>query len=1088
MEPPTKQEMQVWKEWFINSVAVLGQWDEIEECVHSSCIGAGKDALTLWSNTRLTSSCLSPLVNSKLMRILSGAEHNGGLLKFVNESRSNDRWRQLLEDEVPLQLAVLAVHQEKFEEAQMYLTSAQMSLLARLTRSSLLTPKPIFQLLNGIHPLVELNEFVHLIQKFSPSKAKSLLKTWCSNQSSSRDNLLQSQFVTAYRDLYCHFLRQKLSSNEKGLIYSAKAASHKLVVETAIANNNPHLAYRHLVSLEKIPKDELEDCNFYFLKVEASVIRANQKEPEGKLKYLIEAWSKSLNQVDAYLNKNKNKSIEANYLTLESSLLLQICQAINDWNQWQPNHNYMTLIGEKFSLTDSSRKEYWCKALLECSARGLEKCASILECDSQLSTTQQHHIYTSLTSFYESCLEDWASLINPIDFMKGLIKTVLHGMFIGSKDAHFKFPRLIYLVEQNPELIPLFVEQCDKVPTWMFILWLSHLLIYVNKTPGPAVRPIIMKVAQNYPQAVIYSYEVRREIFHIDSENDNSLKVFCNQLEQVLQEASLVYDFISAISRVQVPHLEIKDFIKEKKKFSNKNELVEVLKKCYEKYLKISKPIRNTPGERGAVYIKPDDVLKEAIGFFERECGTNAAKISSLTTSSLKSVFMSMERILDRVKSLANKLPRTLASYSPWLANFNGINYKEEIEIPGQYDGLSKPMPDYHVKISTFSENVHIMTSIRLPIKIVIYGNDEKEHPFLVKAGEDLRTDERMESMFSLFNNIFEGNSASNKLSYKPYLNTYKVIPFSQKIGILQWVDHTLQLFNFITDEVGKVALIRAEESYNRTSYYNVTKSISSREKVVRKYEDCVNCLPWDLLRNGIFKLSTNYEGFFYLRNSFSSSFASLCISHWILGIGDRHLSNYLISLKTGRIIGIDFGHHFHSATQFLPVPELMPFRMTQQIVNVMQPFGVNGLIRETMIACLAALKSSRLEIIAAIEAFVKEPTEDWLQFVSSQEGCSDDPKKIEQFSCAKMAHFVKKLSGYHPSRITAEIIAKNRNIIKEKRIADYQAIALGSGYSNRSHKGEKDLSIAEQVDILIEMATDPNILGRTWVGWKPFL
>ena len=26
------------------------------------------------------------------------------------------------------------------------------------------------------------------------------------------------------------------------------------------------------------------------------------------------------------------------------------------------------------------------------------------------------------------------------------------------------------------------------------------------------------------------------------------------------------------------------------------------------------------------------------------------------------------------------------------------------------------------------------------------------------------------------------------------------------------------------------------------------------------------------------------------------------------------------------------------------------------------------------------------------------------------------------------------------------------------------------------------------QVDCLVEQATDPNILGRTWIGWSPWL
>lgn len=59
-------------------------------------------------------------------------------------------------------------------------------------------------------------------------------------------------------------------------------------------------------------------------------------------------------------------------------------------------------------------------------------------------------------------------------------------------------------------------------------------------------------------------------------------------------------------------------------------------------------------------------------------------------------------------------------------------------------------------------------------------------------------------------------------------------------------------------------------------------------------------------------------EAFLSLRSHFASSHALLCISHWVLGIGDRHLSNFMINTETGGMIGIDFGHAFGSATQVL--------------------------------------------------------------------------------------------------------------------------------------------------------------------------
>ncbi|MEQ2190057.1 hypothetical protein GOODEAATRI_031608, partial [Goodea atripinnis] len=69
-------------------------------------------------------------------------------------------------------------------------------------------------------------------------------------------------------------------------------------------------------------------------------------------------------------------------------------------------------------------------------------------------------------------------------------------------------------------------------------------------------------------------------------------------------------------------------------------------------------------------------------------------------------------------------------------------------------------------------------------------------------------------------------------------------------------------------------------------------------------------------LRRAFLKMCNGPEAFLSLRSHFTSSHALLCVSHWVLGIGDRHLSNFMINMETGGMIGIDFGHSFGSATQ----------------------------------------------------------------------------------------------------------------------------------------------------------------------------
>jgi hypothetical protein len=92
-------------------------------------------------------------------------------------------------------------------------------------------------------------------------------------------------------------------------------------------------------------------------------------------------------------------------------------------------------------------------------------------------------------------------------------------------------------------------------------------------------------------------------------------------------------------------------------------------------------------------------------------------------------------------------------------------------------------------------------------------------------------------------------------------------------------------------------------------------------------------------------------------RSEFARSLAVSCIACYVLGIGDRHLDNFLIDMSSGSIVLIDFGMTFGLATSILPVPELIPFRLTRQFLDVLQPLDSLGLLRHHMIRAMAALR-----------------------------------------------------------------------------------------------------------------------------------
>lgn len=56
---------------------------------------------------------------------------------------------------------------------------------------------------------------------------------------------------------------------------------------------------------------------------------------------------------------------------------------------------------------------------------------------------------------------------------------------------------------------------------------------------------------------------------------------------------------------------------------------------------------------------------------------------------------------------------------------------------------------------------------------------------------------------------------------------------------------------------------------------------------------------------------------------------ATFSIASYLIGVGDRHLENFLVDTTDGEVFGIDFGIAFGNGVQ-LAMPELMPFRLTQ--------------------------------------------------------------------------------------------------------------------------------------------------------------
>eukprot|EP01130_Rhizamoeba_saxonica_P012697 TRINITY_DN5387_c0_g1_i1.p1 TRINITY_DN5387_c0_g1~~TRINITY_DN5387_c0_g1_i1.p1 ORF type:complete len:406 (+),score=94.50 TRINITY_DN5387_c0_g1_i1:34-1218(+) len=394
---------------------------------------------------------------------------------------------------------------------------------------------------------------------------------------------------------------------------------------------------------------------------------------------------------------------------------------------------------------------------------------------------------------------------------------------------------------------------------------------------------------------------------------------------------------------------------------------------------------------------------------------------------------------------------------------------------------------------------------MRKPKRLKIRGDDEKEYPFLVKGGEDLRLDQRIEQLFMVMNQIFRKDSQCRSRNLS--IHTYEVVPMTNRVGILEWIDNTQPLKSVLEKELGEdmrrhpAAMVHHKwiQSFKKyfkdkkgggiENYYAMFKH-ATREECIKKIKSQHEKVPWDLLRNGITSLSASPESFFTLRMTFARSLAAFSMGSYVIGIGDRHLDNFLLDLSNGQVIGIDFGHAFGTATQILPIPELMPFRLTRQFKNFLLPLDIDGLLKIPMTLALTALHENRDILLNTMDVFVQEPLLDWEHFASRL--AVNQGKKAESetwFPEQKINIAKMKLNMYHPSFITLEEV-KSSNHVRESYFDSLKDIILGNKKNRRQNTKHfpRCTSVSEQVTFLIDQATDDNILARAWGGWGAYM
>uniref|UniRef100_A0A6B0VG32 non-specific serine/threonine protein kinase n=1 Tax=Ixodes ricinus TaxID=34613 RepID=A0A6B0VG32_IXORI len=302
------------------------------------------------------------------------------------------------------------------------------------------------------------------------------------------------------------------------------------------------------------------------------------------------------------------------------------------------------------------------------------------------------------------------------------------------------------------------------------------------------------------------------------------------------------------------------------------------------------------------------------------------------------------------------------------------------------------PMPGCSgdVRIAAVQSSIAVLPTKTKPKKLGFQGSDGRKYTFLFKGMEDLHLDERIMQLLSICNNLLArgGGGGGNVGSVAPRARHYAVTPLGSRSGLIQWLDGVTPLFALYKrwqQREAAPALRPSELFYGKLTPLLKEQGITNLDNrrewpvsvLVQTLRELMDETPRDLVARELWCASASAAHWWQTTCSFNRSTAVMSIVGYVIGLGDRHLDNVLLDLRSGEVVHIDYNVCFEKGKN-LRVPEKVPFRMTPNIKAALGVTGVEGQFRLACEQVLKVLRRGRETLLTLLEAFVYDPLVDW--------------------------------------------------------------------------------------------------------------
>ncbi|KAK7207679.1 hypothetical protein BZA70DRAFT_271921 [Myxozyma melibiosi] len=341
----------------------------------------------------------------------------------------------------------------------------------------------------------------------------------------------------------------------------------------------------------------------------------------------------------------------------------------------------------------------------------------------------------------------------------------------------------------------------------------------------------------------------------------------------------------------------------------------------------------------------------------------------------------------------------------------------------------------HKVTIADISPEVEVMSSLQMPKKVKMVGSDGRQYYLLCKPMDDLRKDARLMEFNNMINMLLAKDIESSKRGLG--IMTYAVTVLRPDSGIIEWVENTRTLRDIIR---------RGYESKKIKINHGKLRDMLAEPNREKTFVDKILPMFPPVLYEWFIENYPVPTSWFDARTAFARTTAVMSIVGYILGLGDRHCDNILCHEDTGRALHVDFSCLFEKGLD-LEVPECVPFRLTQNIVDALGPYGYDGPFRKCCEITLKILRENEEVLLPFLETFIHDPLVEW----SSRKKSSS-----------------RALSSRNLAPSTPEEALERM----KKR------------FRGSTADDSFPLSIDAQVDGLLKQATDVKNLSAMYIGW----